>query len=76
MTRHGSPYMTVAFMAHWPMTKHVPILELNRPQHALAPNSNATHGLTPHEITLIRPATALPQRRRLPSGIIPKPLYP
>jgi hypothetical protein len=76
MNRHGSACMTVAPKAHWPMTQRVPIPELNRPQRILAPKANAARGLTPHEITLIRPIIPLPARQRLPARTIPKPIYP
>ena len=76
MIRHGSACTTVTLMAHWPMTQRVPIPELNKAQCMLACNANPAPGLTLHEITLIRPAAALPQRQRLPSRTIPKPLYP
>lgn len=76
MIRHGSACTTVTLMAHWPMTQRVPIPELNKAQCMLACNANPARGLTLHEITLIRPAAALPQRQRLPSRTIPKPLYP
>ena len=76
MIRHGPSCMTVTLMAHWPMTQCMPIIELRRAQGTATFITAAVRGLTLHEITLIRPAGALPQRQRLPSRTIPKPLYP
>lgn len=76
MIRHGSPYMTVAPMAHWPTTRRMPISEMNRAQGTLARKTNATRNLTPLEITSIGPAAALMDRQRLPARNIPKLIYP
>jgi len=76
MIRHGSPYMTVAFTAHWPMTKHVPFPELCQAQGIPATKTNAASNLTPYEIALIGTAAALLDRQRLPAETIPKPKYP
>lgn len=76
MIRHGSPYMTVAPMAHWPMTRRMPIPELKRAQDTLIRKTTAASGLTPSEITPFRPIVALPARQRLPARTTPKPIYP
>lgn len=76
MIRHGSPDMTVAPMAHWPMTQRIPISEMTWAQGTPARKTNAVRRLTSHEIMLIRSVTALPDRQRLPASTIPKPLYP
>jgi hypothetical protein len=76
MIRHGSPYMTVAPMAHWPMTRRMPISEMNRAQGTLARKTNAARSQAPHKITLIRPVAALPDRQRFPARTIPKLFYP
>ena len=76
MIRHGSPYMTAAPMAHWPMPRRMPIPELKRAQDTLIRKTTAASGLTPPEITPFRPIVALPARQRLPARTIPKPIYP
>jgi hypothetical protein len=76
MIWHGPTCMTVTLMAHWPMIQRVPIPELRRAQGTANFITAAARGLTLHEITLIRPAAAIPQRQRLPSRTITKPLYP
>ncbi|KHS41571.1 hypothetical protein NJ75_04677 [Novosphingobium subterraneum] len=75
MIRHGPSCMTGTLMAHWPMTQPVPISELKR-VHCTVTRTKATdHGLMLLEITLSRPASTLPKRKRLPSRTIPKSLY-
>jgi hypothetical protein len=76
MTRHGSQCTTVTPMVSWPMTQRMPIPELRRAQGISANKTNATSNLTPHEITFIGPAAALPDRQRLPAKTIPKLIYP
>jgi len=76
MIGHGSPCTTVAPMVSWPMTQRMPIPELRRAQGISANKTNATSNLTPHEITFIGPAAALPDRQRLPARTIPKLIYP
>ena len=76
MIRHGPSCMTGTLMAHWPVTQRVPIPELKPVQRTATFITAANRGLTLHEITLITPAGALPQRKRSPSRTIPKPLYP
>ncbi len=76
MIRHGSPCTTVAPMVSWPMTQRMPIPELRRAQATPASKTNATSNLTPHEITFIGPAAAVPDRQRLPARTIPKLIYP
>lgn len=76
MIRHGSPYMTVAPMAHGPMTRRMPIPELSWALGTPASKTDAARCLTPHEITLIGPRAALSDRQRLPARTIPKPFYP
>ena len=76
MIWHGPSCMTVTLMAHWPMTQRVPIPELRRALGTANFITAVARGLTLHEITLIRPAGALPQRQRLPSRTILKQLYP
>jgi hypothetical protein len=76
MIRHGLPYTTVVPMVLWPMTQRMPIPELRRAQRISANKTNATSNLTPHEITFIGPAAALPDQQRLPARTIPKLIYP
>jgi len=76
MIRHGPPCMTVTHMASWPATQRMPIPEFKRAQGTLIRKTTTACGLTPHEITLIRPLVALQARQRVPARTIPKPIYP
>ncbi|SER23369.1 hypothetical protein SAMN05518866_10735 [Sphingobium sp. YR768] len=76
MIRHGSLYMTVALMASWPTTGRMPIPELKRGQDTLIRKTTVASGLTPLEITPLRPIVAPPARQRLPARTTPKPIYP
>lgn len=76
MIRHGPPCMTVTLMASWPTTQRMPIPELKEAQDTLLRKTTAAHGLTSHEITLIRPLVALQARQSVPARTIPKPIYP
>jgi len=76
MIRDGSSCITVTPMASWPMAQRMPVPELRRAQGTPDCKSNAIGNLTPHEITSIGPAAALPDRQRLPARTIPKPIYP
>ncbi len=76
MIRHGSPCTTIGPMVSRPMAQHMPILESSRTQGTQASKTNAASSLTPHKITLIRPAATPPDRQRLPAKTIPEPLYP
>ncbi|WP_140419343.1 hypothetical protein [Sphingobium sp. Z007] len=68
--------MKVVPMVFWPMTLHMPIPELSWALGTPASKTDAARCLTPHEITLIGPGAALPDRQRLPARTIPKPFYP
>jgi hypothetical protein len=76
MIRHGPPCATVTHIAFWPTTQRMPISELKRAQGTLIRKTTSVRGLTPHEITLIRPLVALQARQRVPARSIPKPIYP
>lgn len=72
MIRHGSPCTTVSPMVFWLMTQRMLITELRLAQGAPA----ATRNLPSFEITSSGPATALPDRLRLPARTIQKLIYP
>lgn len=76
MIQRGSPYITVAPMAHWPMTRRMPVSGMNQAQVTLARKTNAARSPTPPKITLIRPVAALPDRQRFPARTIPRLFYP
>jgi hypothetical protein len=76
MIRHGSPVTSVTLMVFWPITQRVPIPELSRAQGTPASKTNVARNLIPHQITLIGPTGALPDRQRLPARTIPKLIYP
>lgn len=76
MIRHGSLCTTVTPMVSWPMTQHMPIPEWRRAQGTPARKTNATSNLPLYELTLIRPATLLPDQQPLSARTIPKPIYP
>lgn len=66
----------VAHIVSLPMYQRMPIPELSRPQRILARKANAARGLTPRQITQIRPIAALPARQHLPARTNPKSFYP
>lgn len=68
--------MTGTLIAHWPTTQRVPIPELKRVACTATFITDADRGLTLHDITLITPEGALPQREHIPARTIPQPLYP
>ncbi|MBB3359870.1 hypothetical protein FHT60_003713 [Novosphingobium sp. BK486] len=72
MIGHGSPFTTVTVMVFWLMTRRIPIPELFRAQGTLASKTNVARNLIPHQIKLIGPTGALPDRQCLPARTIPK----
>ena len=76
MIGHGSPFTTVTPMVFWPMTQRMPIPGLCRAQGTPASKTNLARNLIPHQIRLIGPTGALPDRQRLPARTIPKLIYP
>ena len=76
MIRHGPSCMTGTLIAHWPTTQRVPIPELERVACTATFITDADRDLTLHDITLITPAGAIPQRKHIPSRTIPQPFYP
>ena len=76
MIRHSPSCMTVTHIASWPTTQRMLIPELKQAQGTLIRKTTTARGLTPHEITLIRPLVALQARQNAPARTIPKPIYP
>jgi len=63
-------------MVFWPMNQRMPNPELSRALGTLVSKTNVARNLTPHQIRLIGPAWALPDRQGTSARTIPKLIYP